>query len=128
MTPNYFETLLNLRLKHYQKFGFGVHGVWLNGNLIGQCGLQVLDEELDRVECAIFLGKAFTHQGLGTILARYIFQRCKDCGMIEFYGVARPDNPESIALVKKLGGIALGKTMHFNREAIIFRVDLSSKV
>src|SRR5690349_22961066 len=37
----YFEGLLQFRLGHYWKFGFGVHGVWQDYRLVGQCGLQV---------------------------------------------------------------------------------------
>jgi len=126
MAPSYFDTLLHIRLKHYQQYGFGVHGIWSDGKFIGQCGLQVLDQELDRVECAIFLGKAFIHHGLGSMLVRHLASRCSECGMTALYGVVRPDNPESLALMRKLGGVPLGTVTHFNQHATIFRVNLAS--
>ena len=60
----YFNGLLQFRISHYKKYGFGVHGIWLNGELIGQFGLQVLNEE-DMVEVVLFLKKIIVKKVLG---------------------------------------------------------------
>ena len=124
----YFQSLLNLRLRHYQKYGFGVHGIWLEDRLVGQCGLQVLNEDLDRVEMVIFLGNAFTHRGLGSQLSRYLVLKCRECGMTALYGVARTDNPEAIALMVKLAAVRLEDIIHFRRKATVFALDLTKEV
>ncbi|MDZ4056842.1 MAG: L-tyrosine/L-tryptophan isonitrile synthase family protein, partial [Polynucleobacter sp.] len=53
---DYYKRILRFRLEHYQQYGFGVHGIWLGNDLIGQFGLQVLNETRDQVELVIFLG------------------------------------------------------------------------
>ena len=75
MSKEYYTTLLQFRINHYKKYGFGVHAIFKNGKLIGQMGLQVLDEQQQQLEYVIFLGKDYTHQGLGTKLLKYLFMR-----------------------------------------------------
>jgi RimJ/RimL family protein N-acetyltransferase len=126
-TRDYFETLLRFRLSHYERYSFGVHGIWRKDQLIGQCGLQVLDEGQDQVEFAIFLGSAFTGQGLGELLSRYLIRRCVSCGMKSLFGVARADNMGATGLMRKIGGVALRTITHYNREAVVFKVDLANE-
>lgn len=122
----YLETLLRFRLSHYREFGFGVHGIWKGGELIGQCGLQVLDKETDEIEFAIFLGQNYTRDGLGLSLASWTLERCRGAGMQNVFGVVRPDNPAGLALVRRLGGEEIGRTTHFGSVAIKFIFDLRS--
>lgn len=120
-----FKELFFFRLDHYKKYGFGVHGIWLEGNLIGQCGLQVLDNEADEVEMAIFLSKRHTHRGIGSMLANHILTRSREVGMETIYGVVRPNNPEGLSIVKKLKGEPQKNIEHFGKEATIFLIKLS---
>ena len=124
----YFEKLLTFRLNHYRTYSFGVHGIWLDGELIGQCGLQVFDEKLDRVECVVFLGKAYARKGMGWRLTRYLVSQCKTQGMSKLFGVARPDNFGAIALMRKLQAVVVESVIHFEREANVFCIDLNSLV
>ena len=57
MSKEYYTALLQFRINHYKKYGFGVHAVFQNDVLIGQIGLQVLDEQKNQLEYVIFLGK-----------------------------------------------------------------------
>lgn len=122
--PKYFEGLLQFRLGHYWKYGFGVHGLWLGDALVGQFGLQVLSDEQDEVEFAIFLGKEYKHRGLGTCLTRFLVGRCRMSGLSAIYGVVRIDNPDGIALMDKLSGAVIGRKRHFGEIAEIFRIPL----
>lgn len=117
--------LLRFRISHYRHFAFGVHSLWEDGRLIGQCGLQVLDERADEIELAIFLGKAFAKQGRGSVLADHIIRRCRDVGLRTIYGVVRPENAAGLALIRRLRGCEMNRIEHFGYEAIKFRLDLS---
>lgn len=120
----YYSGLLQFRLGHYWRYGFGVHGIWLGSSMVGQAGLQVLSEENDQVEFVVFLGREHKGRGLGSCLARYLAQRCSEVGMAELYGVVRLDNPEGLALVAKLGAQPLDRMRHFGQEAQVFRINL----
>jgi pyoverdine/dityrosine biosynthesis protein Dit1/GNAT superfamily N-acetyltransferase len=117
--------LLRFRISHYRHFAFGVHSLWEDGRLVGQCGLQVLDERADEIELAIFLGKEFTKQGRGSALADHIIRRCRDVGLKTIYGVVRPENAAGLALIRRLRGYEMARIEHFGCEAIKFRLDLS---
>jgi len=124
----YFEGLLQFRLGHYWKYGFGVHGLWLDELLIGQCGLQVLNDEQDQVEFAVFLGRDHKHKGLGSCLARHLVAQCKVVGITELYGVVRPDNPEGTAMMRAIGAESIGEVQHFRQSANVFRLPLRNEV
>lgn len=121
---DYYAGLLQFRLGHYWRYGFGVHGLWLGTSMVGQAGLQVLNEENDQVEFVVFLGLHYKGRGLGSCLARYLALRCEEVGMRELYGVVRLDNPEGLALVAKLNGQPLDRMRHFGQEAQAFRINL----
>lgn len=121
---SYFQHLLEFRLRHYSKYGFGVHGVWQGGVLVGQVGLQVFDEEKDQVEIAMFLGRSFIHKGLGTRLMSHVLRRCREVGMDRIFGVLRPENVEATSLVEKFSFTLIGPTRHFEEDALIYRLDL----
>lgn len=122
--PEYYSGLLQFRLGHYWRYGFGVHGIWRESKMVGQVGLQVLSEDNDQVELVVFLGHEFKRRGLGTCLANYLTQRCAAVGMSDLFGVVRVDNPEGLALMYSLGAHALYQVTHFGHEAQVFRISL----
>lgn len=124
---NYFTGLFQFRLSHYKRYGFGIHGVWVDNKLVGQLGLQVAKEDLDEIECVIFLGKNYVHKGLGSKLFEYVIKRCREEGICELYGVVRPDNPEGLKLMKRFKGIKIKTIKHFNVEGILHRINLNKK-
>lgn len=124
MDEPYFEGLLQFRLGHYWRYGFGVHALFRDGTMVGQAGLQVLDEEKDRVEFVVFLGSAYVGQGIGSCLAKTLLDRCVAAGMSDLYGVVRSDNPEGKRMVLRLGSVKLGTMNHFHHQAEVYVVRL----
>ncbi len=123
-SDNYYSGLMQFRLGHYWRYGFGVHGVWRGTSMVGQVGLQVLNEESDQVEFVVFLGQAYKGCGLGSCLTNYLIERCLSVGMTELFGVVRIDNPEGLRLMAKMGAQALDRVTHFGQEAQVFRIGL----
>lgn len=124
--PSYFEQLLRFRISHYDRYGFGVHGVWHDTELIGQCGLQVLSPDADQVEFVIFLGQRYIRKGLGSSLAHFLVKRCRSVGMTTLYGVARPENTGALAILSLFEARPVGGIVHFNQNAVVYRIDLTT--
>jgi RimJ/RimL family protein N-acetyltransferase len=124
---NYFTGLFQFRLSHYKKYGFGIHGIWIDNKLIGQFGLQVLNENLDEVEFVIFLGQEFTKIGIGSKLVKELIKLCKQEGLTDLFGVVRPDNNAGLKLLKKIGGKQIKTVKHFNQEGILHQIILNKK-
>ncbi len=120
----YFNGLFQFRISHYKKYGFGIHGIWLGENLIGQFGLQVINEELDEIELVIFLGKAYVKRGLGSKLIKFIINRCAELGISDLYGIVRPDNIPAINLLKNVNGKQIKTVKHFNQEGILYQINV----
>lgn len=120
----YYRRILRFRLDHYQQYGFGVHGIWLNNDLIGQCGLQVLNETRDQVELVIFLGKAHVRRGLGQKLTEHVLSRCKDSGLRMIYGVVRPENKAALELLRRFNAKPTRTQVHFGYSATVFSIPL----
>ncbi len=123
-SKEHYNGLFQLRISHYIRYDFGVHGIWKEKKLIGQCGLQVLNEDLDEIELVIFLGKDYTNKGIGNRLTKYIFNQCKKAGINEIYGVSRPDNHVAIKLIKKFNGQRKRTIKHFNQKGILYYFNL----
>ena len=121
-TEGYFTGLFEFRISHYEKYGFGIHGIWMSNKLIGQLGLQVYDENHDEIELVVFLAKEYTHMGLGSKLLEYVVRRCRQFGLTCLYGVVRPDNLAAITLLEKYGCEPKKTVAHFNQEGILYRI------
>lgn len=124
MSDEYYKALLQFRLKHYKKYGFGVHAIFKEGHLIGQMGLQVLDEQKNQLEYVIFLGKDYVKQGIGTKLLNYLFNRCKDEGIETVYGVIRSDNDISKHIVNKFHGKMIKTMAHYQQTGVLYEIRL----
>lgn len=121
-SDEYYESLLQFRINHYKKYGFGVHGIWIDNVLIGQCGLQVVSEDADEVEFVIFLGKSYTGKGYGSALTKYMVSKCKEEGMDKLLGIVRADNEDGKRLMEKFGGKTQGTLKHYNHDGIIYKL------
>ena len=119
---DYYRKILQFRLDHYQQYGFGIHGIWRNGHLIGQCGLQVLNETRDQVELVIFLGRAYVRKGLGLRLTNHILSRCSAAGVKAIYGVVRPENKAALDLLRRVNASPIRTQVHFGNIATVFRI------
>lgn len=124
MSDEYYKALLQFRIGHYKKYGFGVHAIFMNGHLIGQMGLQVLDEQKNQLEYVIFLGKKYVGNGIGTKLLKYLFTRCKEEGIENIYGVIRSDNDISKHIVSKFGGKMLKTIAHYHQAGVLYEIKL----
>lgn len=124
MSDEYYKTLLQFRIGHYKKYGFGVHAIFIDGHLVGQMGLQVLDEQKRQLEYVIFLGKDYIQKGIGTKLLKYLFDRCKEEGIEIIYGVIRSDNDISKHIVSKFGGRMIKTIAHYRQTGILYEIEL----
>lgn len=124
MSDEYYKALLQFRIGHYKKYGFGVHAIFIDGHLVGQMGLQVLDEQKRQLEYVIFLGKDYTQKGIGTELLKYLFDRCKDEGIETIYGVIRSDNDISKHIVNKFGGRMIKTMAHYHQTGVLYEIKL----
>lgn len=124
MSEEYYTALLEFRINHYRKHGFGVHAIYKGDKLIGQMGLQVLDEQKQQLEYVIFLGKEYVGQGIGTKLLSYLFDRCKEVGISTIYGVIQSGNIPSIKLMRKFGGKELKSVLHYKQAGILYELKL----
>lgn len=124
MSEDYYTALLQFRINHYKKYGFGVHAVFKEGKLIGQMGLQVLDDQSQKIEYVIFLGKEYVGQGIGTKLLSFLFNRCREEGIRTIYGVIRNDNEPSIRILKKFGGKEIKSVSHYQQTGVLYEIKL----
>lgn len=124
MSEDYYTTLLEFRINHYKKYGFGVHAIFQDGKLIGQMGLQVLNEEKKQLEFVIFLSKDYVQQGIGSKLLNYLLNRCRDVGIEIIYGVIRNENKAATRLIKKFGGRELKSVSHYQQTGILYELRL----
>lgn len=123
-SSTYFRSLLQFRISHYKKYGFGVHGIWMENKLIGQVGLQVLDADLDQVEVVIFLGKDNVNKGFGRKLLGHILSLCKEYDLLDIYAVIRPQNTPAIKLFEKCGWKKISSKKHYNCEGILYNLKI----
>lgn len=119
---SHFKNILTYRLDHYKKYGFGVHGVWKDNELIGQFGMQVYDERKQLIELVIFLGKNYVNQGLGKHLVNFAISKCKKLGIHDFLGVVRKDNKPALKLLKNYEISFVKETNHFKHDSIVYKV------
>lgn len=124
MSEEYYTALLEFRINHYRKHGFGVHAIFKDGKLIGQMGLQVLNEQDQKLEYVIFLGKNYVGKGIGTKLLTYLFNRCREEGIDTIYGVIRSGNVPSIRLIKKFDSEETGSVSHYRQTGILYKIKL----
>jgi pyoverdine/dityrosine biosynthesis protein Dit1/RimJ/RimL family protein N-acetyltransferase len=124
MSEEYYTALLEFRINHYRKYGFGVHAIFKDGKLIGQMGLQVLNEQKQQIEFVIFLGKDYVGQGIGTRLLSYLVERCRDENIMKIYGIIRSGNKKSKKLIEKFGGKELKSISHYHQTGILYEVNI----
>lgn len=124
MSEEYYTALLQFRISHYKKYGFGVHAIFMDEHLIGQMGLQVLDEQKNQLEYVIFLGKNYVQKGIGTKLLKYLFGRCREEGLESIFGVIRSDNDVSRHIVNKFGGKMIKTMAHYHQSGVLYEIKL----
>lgn len=121
-SKDFFISLFDYRLSHYKNFGFGVHGIWYEGEFIGQCGLQVLEDSND-IEVVIFLKEKYINKGLGSTLLKLIMKKCYSLGIETIYGIVREENNRAKEFMKKLNAKSIKTVKHFNQEGILYSIE-----
>lgn len=124
MSEEYYNALIQFRISHYKKYGFGVHAIFMNNHLIGQMGLQVLNEQKNQLEYVIFLGKDYVQKGIGTKLLTYLFGRCKEEGLKTVFGVIHNDDVVSRHIVEKFGGKMINTVAHYHQSGVLYEIRL----
>lgn len=120
----YYQRLIKFRLDHYEHYGFGVHGLWVDGALAGQCGLQVLNETRDQVELVLFLGKAHVRKGIGLKLTKFILNQCQLNGIKLIYSVVRPENLAALNLLRRFNAKPVRTQVYFGYIATVFEISI----
>ena len=123
-SSDYYTSLLQFRIAHYKKYGFGVHAIFCDGQLVGQMGLQVLNEKADQIEYVIFLGQRYVNKGLGRKLLDYLFTRCKEEGIRQVYGVIRSDNEIARRSINKYKPKQIRTMSHYHQKGVLYEIKL----
>lgn len=106
---------INYFLEHWERRGFGVWAVVdkKSGDLIGQCGLNVL-AEAPETEVLYLLDRPYWAQGLATEAARSAIEiGFRDVGLTRIVGLTAPDNLASQRVLEKAG-------LRYERDARFF--------
>jgi RimJ/RimL family protein N-acetyltransferase len=106
-------------IEHWKQHGFGVWAVIdrASGALIGQCGLNTL-EEAPEVEVLYLLDRLYWGRGLATEAAQVSVNVGFDLvGLQRIVGLTHPDNVASQRVLQKIG-------LHHKKRARFFGIDV----
>ncbi|MET8267208.1 GNAT family N-acetyltransferase [Micromonospora arida] len=118
----YVRTLIDFRLEHYERFGFGVLAVENSaGRLVGQAGLQVFNVDRDMLEVVIFLASAETGKGLGSRALAAISMQAYSCDIACLYAAIRLDNFSARRFFSSRGFELIGRDVHYAQVCGIWR-------
>jgi ribosomal-protein-alanine N-acetyltransferase len=119
-----FKSWVDHFIEHWQARGYGflVAELRSTGQLIGDCGLQWLDD-LNEVEVGYAFGKAYWGQGYASEAARASLRwGFEDLGLASIVAVTHIDNHPSRQLLQKLGLRYLGQVTAYGGEVTHFRI------
>ncbi len=124
-SEEYTKSLVEFRIAHYERYGFGVLAVAdPQGRIIGQAGLQVLDETGERIEIVIFLASARVGSGLGTTLLEDLLRLLAAQGFGTVWATVRHGNERARRLLLRFGFVKDAETVHFNMPCTMWRLDM----
>jgi RimJ/RimL family protein N-acetyltransferase len=113
------------RNKYYHEWGFGIWALIekASGNLIGQCGFNIL-KETSEVEIAYLLAKEFWGKGYATEISRAaISYGFTVLNLKRIVALAYPENIPSINVIQKLGMKYEGEKEFFGKKFIFFSME-----
>ena len=112
-------------IEHWEQHGFGVWAVEdkASGTLIGQCGLNTL-EEAPEVEVLYLFDRSYWGRGLATEAAQAAVNIGFDhVGLQRIVGLTHPDNIASQRVLQKIGLRFIKRSRFFNIEVFYFALD-----
>ena len=122
---NNVEYLLNYRLEHYDKFGFGVYGIEKSGDLIGMAGAQVWDESDATVEIVAYLSQEYWGFGIANLTLNWTMSQLAAQHVQLVYAATAKGNSRSKRMIEALGFNISGHGKHFGKDAIFWKQSLS---
>lgn len=108
----------------YASHGFGLWAVVLKetGELIGQCGLQPLDDG-SAVALSYALSRAHRGKGYSTEAARAVLAHAfGPLGLDRVVAVAQPVNDESVRVMEKIGMKRVGTEVHYGKTTAVYEI------
>jgi len=115
--PDIARRTIEYFMQHWERHGYGVWAVVekASGDLIGQCGLNIL-EEAPETEVLYLLDRPYWGRGLATEAARSaVAAGFKDVGLERIVGLTVPDNAASQRVLTKIG-------LRYERDATFFGI------
>jgi RimJ/RimL family protein N-acetyltransferase len=121
------DFMIQFRMDHYAKYGFGIMACYSGPQFIGQAGVQVIPEHPDDVELAVFLARPFRGRGWGRLLNLELMRRCRLAGLERVYATVRQDNLTARNLMLQLGGLVKDAGIHYGQKAVEYSFQLKGE-
>lgn len=114
--------VLQLRLEHYAKYGFGVYAIRnQSAGLMGMAGAQVwIEDEPSDVEVVAFIGREYWRRGLADTVLTYVISELAAADLPRVLATTRPDNVKSAGMLTKLGFSRSGRVHHWEVDAVLW--------
>ena len=109
-----FPRMVARRREEWRNVGYGMWAVVLKktGAVIGQCGLQRLDDG-DEIEVYYLLDKPHWNKGIATEATLAALRFAKGLGLKNIVAVAMPENGASKRVMQKSGMTHVGRAYHY---------------
>ena len=111
----------------FYSFSLGIFAVVEkeSGKLIGHCGIRPIQD--GRIELLYAYDPSVWGKGYGTEAAKAVLEYGREHFEIdELIGMAYPENPGSIGIMKKLGFKSIGEEEHFGNMLEVFTLEMGS--
>lgn len=117
------EYVLDVRLRHYEDFRFGMYAVEVDGKLIGWSGTQVWRATDGSVELGCFLARSHWRMGLGRKLCTWsIEQVFAHTDIPEVFALTRRENAAGVGVAEKMGFVEVGTCEHYGFPATVWKM------
>ncbi len=105
--PSNVEFVLDVRLQHYARYGFGLYAVEYDGALAGWSGLQFEKQEHPQspgeLEVVSFIAREAWGHGITTRVWTWALDRVFDAGVQRVTSATRPENPGGEGVTVRMG-------------------------
>lgn len=123
-TRDNVEKVLDMRLQHYERYGFGLYAVEWHGGLVGWAGVQYeRPEQPDspgNVEVASYIARRVWRKGITTTVLTWALDRVFAAGVPAVAASTRPENAAGQASMRRLGFQRVGEHVHWGHRAQVW--------